>query len=52
MSSKVKAKARPSLSLGYKLSSEEQTPSDLVRYAQMAEESGFTFALISDHYHP
>ena len=52
MSSKGKAKARPSLSLGYKLSSEEQTPSDLVRYAQMAEESGFTFALISDHYHP
>src|SRR5678816_4395830 len=52
MSSKVKAKARPSISLGYKLSSEEQTPSDLVRYAQMAEESGFTFALISDHYHP
>jgi short-subunit dehydrogenase len=41
-----------SFRLGYKLSSEEQTPSDLVRYAQMAEESGFTFALISDHYHP
>ena len=52
MSSKVKAKTRPSMSLGYKLSSEEQTPLDLVRYARMAEESGFTFALISDHYHP
>jgi coenzyme F420-dependent glucose-6-phosphate dehydrogenase len=38
--------------LGYKLSSEEQKPSDLVRHAGMAEESGFTFALISDHYHP
>ena len=47
-----KAKARPSISLGYKLSSEEQTPADLVRYARMAEESGFAFALISDHYHP
>src|SRR5262249_10908659 len=40
------------LSLGYKLSSEEQSPADLVRYAQMAEDSGFEFALISDHYHP
>jgi alkanesulfonate monooxygenase SsuD/methylene tetrahydromethanopterin reductase-like flavin-dependent oxidoreductase (luciferase family) len=49
---KIKAKARPSISLGYKLSSEEQTPSDLVRYARMAEDSGFAFALISDHYHP
>ena len=38
--------------LGYKLSSEEQTPRDLVRYARMAEETGFSFALISDHFHP
>jgi hypothetical protein len=40
------------LALGYKLSSEEQSPADLVRYAQMAEDTGFEFALISDHYHP
>jgi G6PDH family F420-dependent oxidoreductase len=40
------------LSLGYKLSSEEQSPADLVRYAQMAEDTGFAFALISDHFHP
>jgi coenzyme F420-dependent glucose-6-phosphate dehydrogenase len=40
------------LSLGYKLSSEEQSPTDLVRYAQMAEDCGFAFALISDHFHP
>jgi G6PDH family F420-dependent oxidoreductase len=40
------------LSLGYKLSSEEQPPVDLVRQAQMAEDAGFEFALISDHYHP
>ena len=40
------------VSIGYKLSSEEQTPSDLVRYAQMAEDTGFAFALISDHFHP
>ncbi len=38
--------------LGYALSAEEHTPQDLVRYAQRAEEVGFTFALISDHFHP
>ena len=37
---------------GYAMSSEEHTPSDLVRNARMAEEAGFTFALISDHFHP
>jgi coenzyme F420-dependent glucose-6-phosphate dehydrogenase len=40
------------LALGYALSSEEHAPNDLVHYARRAEESGFTFALISDHYHP
>jgi len=38
--------------IGYKLSSEEFGPNELVRYAEMAEASGFEFALISDHYHP
>jgi G6PDH family F420-dependent oxidoreductase len=38
--------------LGYALSSEEHTPNDLVRNARAAEEAGFTFALISDHFHP
>ncbi|HYI21461.1 MAG TPA: TIGR03557 family F420-dependent LLM class oxidoreductase [Candidatus Limnocylindrales bacterium] len=38
--------------IGLALSSEEHTPPDLVRYAAMAEEAGFTFALISDHFHP
>ena len=38
--------------IGYALSSEEHTPNDLVRWAVQAEESGFGFALISDHYHP
>jgi len=37
---------------GYALSSEEHAPNDLVRYAQRAEGAGFTFAAISDHYHP
>jgi coenzyme F420-dependent glucose-6-phosphate dehydrogenase len=38
--------------LGYALSSEEHGPNDLVRNARAAEEAGFTFALISDHFHP
>jgi coenzyme F420-dependent glucose-6-phosphate dehydrogenase len=37
---------------GFTLSSEEFGPRDLVRLATRAEEAGFTFALISDHYHP
>ncbi len=38
--------------IGYALSSEEHMPNDLVRFACLAEEAGFSFALISDHYHP
>jgi coenzyme F420-dependent glucose-6-phosphate dehydrogenase len=38
--------------IGYALSSEEHRPSDLVRFARLAEEAGFPFALISDHFHP
>lgn len=38
--------------LGYHLSSEEHAPKELVRYAQQAEASGFSFAIISDHYLP
>lgn len=38
--------------IGYALSSEEHPPKTLVRNAQKAEELGFNFALISDHYHP
>ena len=40
------------MQIGYSLSSEESKPDDLVRYAKRAEEVGFSFALISDHYHP
>ena len=32
--------------LGYKLSSEEHGPGDLVRYAGRAEQAGFSFAAI------
>lgn len=38
--------------LGYAISSEEHRPNDLVRNARRAEEIGFSFALISDHFHP
>jgi G6PDH family F420-dependent oxidoreductase len=38
--------------LGYTLSSEEHTPNELVRNARAAEDAGFEFATISDHFHP
>ena len=38
--------------LGYALSSEEHGSRDLVRNAAKAEDAGFSFALISDHFHP
>ena len=38
--------------IGYKLTSEEFPASELVRLARAAEEHGFIFASISDHYHP
>lgn len=38
--------------LGYALSSEEHGPNELVDYAVRAEDAGFDFASISDHYHP
>ena len=38
--------------IGYALSSEEHEPRQLVENARAAEEAGFEFALISDHYHP
>ena len=38
--------------IGYALSSEEHGPHDLVRNAAKAEDVGFSFALISDHFHP
>src|SRR5919197_4228213 len=38
--------------IGYSLSSEEHSPRELVLRAVAAEEAGFSFALISDHFHP
>jgi G6PDH family F420-dependent oxidoreductase len=41
-----------SISIGYALSSEEHSPDVLVDHACMAEQAGFGYALISDHFHP
>lgn len=38
--------------IGYTLSSEEHPPHKLVEFARMAEQAGFSFASISDHFHP
>src|SRR5690606_12204419 len=38
--------------IGYTLSCEEHPPATLIQNAQRAEEAGFTFAMISDHFHP
>jgi G6PDH family F420-dependent oxidoreductase len=40
------------MQLGYFLSSEEHPPNGLVANARAAEDAGFTFAMISDHFHP
>ena len=40
------------MELGYALSSEEHCPLALVEHARRAEEAGFSFALLSDHFHP
>lgn len=42
----------PQPQIGYALSSEEHPPLRLVQNARRAEAAGFTFSLISDHYHP
>src|SRR6266542_6012635 len=38
--------------LGYTLSSEEHPPNRLVEIARLAEDAGFGYALVSDHFHP
>src|SRR5438477_5308309 len=37
---------------GYTLSSEEQGRSDLLAFARRAEDAGFEFLSLSDHFHP
>jgi coenzyme F420-dependent glucose-6-phosphate dehydrogenase len=43
---------RSDVAFGYTLSSEERTPRELVANARRAEEAGFEFLSISDHFHP
>jgi coenzyme F420-dependent glucose-6-phosphate dehydrogenase len=38
--------------VGYAFSSEEHHPNDLIQHARLAEGAGFSFGLISDHFHP
>jgi len=40
------------MELGYSLSSEEHAANTLVKNALQAEDAGFSYALISDHFHP
>ena len=40
------------MEIGYWLSSEEHSPRELVGNAQRAEDAGFSFVLLSDHFHP
>src|SRR5712675_1631662 len=40
------------IKFGYKLMSEEHGPTDLVRNANRAEQAGFDFTAISDHFFP
>ncbi len=40
------------LRLGYTLSSEEHDPRELIKFAVAAENAGFSFLSISDHFHP
>ena len=38
--------------IGYTLMTEQSGPKELVRYATYAEDAGFDFAVMSDHYFP
>ena len=40
------------MEIGYTLASEDWAPADLVALARRAEETGFEYALVSDHIHP
>lgn len=40
------------MQIGFKLFAEAYTPQEMVRQAVRAEEAGFDFVEISDHYHP
>jgi alkanesulfonate monooxygenase SsuD/methylene tetrahydromethanopterin reductase-like flavin-dependent oxidoreductase (luciferase family) len=40
------------MQIGYKLATEAFGPKEIVRQAAAAEQAGFDFVELSDHYHP
>jgi coenzyme F420-dependent glucose-6-phosphate dehydrogenase len=44
--------SKSSVEIGYAMISEEHSPEQMLRNAQRAEEAGFKFAMLSDHFHP
>lgn len=40
------------MQIGYKLASEGYGPQEIIRQAVMAEQAGFDFVEMSDHFHP
>ena len=40
------------MQIGYKLARRLSPPQELIRQAVLAEQAGFDFVEISDHYHP
>jgi len=40
------------MKIGYKLTAEAFGPQELIRQAVLAEQAGFDFVEMSDHYHP
>jgi coenzyme F420-dependent glucose-6-phosphate dehydrogenase len=50
--SRENAGTKLGMELGYAFSSEDHPPNELVRQAVLAERAGFSFGLVSDHFHP
>jgi alkanesulfonate monooxygenase SsuD/methylene tetrahydromethanopterin reductase-like flavin-dependent oxidoreductase (luciferase family) len=48
----VSPKEEKNMRIGYKLATEAFGPAELIRQAVLAEEAGFEFVEMSDHYHP
>src|SRR3954453_5306016 len=46
------AREQDMASIGYSLSSEEHRPDELIAFARRAEDTGFEYAMISDHFPP
>jgi coenzyme F420-dependent glucose-6-phosphate dehydrogenase len=42
----------PAIEFGYRAEAEGHQPTDLLRFSTLAQQSGFSFVPISDHFHP